>query len=507
MKNFRPSLLAFAFLSFGCANVFSQTTPKGESSAPADILALPAQEIEAFDALDLGEGQLALRFPYASAAPLNAADYEAIRSLGKISVEYIYSQYTQSLPNQARLNRARFATLQRIAPDLFHNPNVSWDVFVQTGAKDADSARKLFHGFVITYKPSVTVSDKEAVKSRLDLLMGCLKKLPPTDAPTFSGGEAALREWLEKNVKFPKEELTAKGARKAALIEFRIDPTTHKPRDVRVTQGVSERHNTHIKAAVGKMPAWSEGNTRVEFAIVLQFGLDGEGQPSLTCDPLHGYDPVACGGSKPDSLINKVMARNKNWKKLLIVEDVTASMMPYMADLLLWNSLKSNLENSEHFVFFNDGDTKDDFEKAIGSAGGLYHIKSDDVQQLEETMVTAMASGDGGDTPENDIEAVLAGIEKCPECAEVVLIADNNATPRDLELLPKVTKPVHVVLCGARLAPNPAHLLIAWKTKGSLHTIHEDITTLAEMQEGQSITVMGRSFRIINGKFVPTNKF
>jgi hypothetical protein len=507
MKKFCPLPLAFAFLLLGCAEGFSQTTSKGESTAPADVLSQAAHEIEAFDVLDLDEGQFALRFPYASATPLNAADYEAIRGLGKISVEYVYSQYTQSLPNQARLNRARFAALQRIAPDLFGDPSVRWDILVQTGAKDANSARKLFHGFVITYKPSTTAKSKEAVKSRLDLLLGCFKKLPPADAPTFSGGEAALREWLERNVKFPKEELAAKGTQKAALVEFRIDPTTHKPRDVRVTQGVSERHNIHIKATVGKMPAWSEGNARVEFAIVLQFGLDAEGQPTLTCDPLHGYDPVACGGSKPDSLINKVMARNKNWKKLLIVEDVTASMMPYMADLLLWNSLKSNLENSEHFVFFNDGDTKDDLEKTVGSAGGLYHIKSDDVQQLEETMVTAMASGDGGDTPENDIEAVLAGIEKCPECAEVVLIADNNATPRDLELLSKVTKPVHVVLCGARLSPNPAHLLIAWKTKGSLHTIHEDITTLAEMQEGQSITVMGRSFKIINGKFVPTNKF
>jgi hypothetical protein len=65
---------------------------------------------------------------------------------------------------------------------------------------------------------------------------------------------------------------------------------------------------------------------------------------------------------------------------------------------------------------------------------------------------------------------------------------------------------VRVILCGVRYYPNPAHLYIAWKTKGSLHTIKEDITKLAEMKEGESITVMGKSYKILNGKFVPVGK-
>ena len=176
--------------------------------------------------------------------------------------------------------------------------------------------------------------------------------------------------------------------------------------------------------------------------------------------------------------------------------------------MLLWNALKRNLENTSHFVFFIDLDAKRRDEKVIGKTGGLYHAKPNNVDSLEMTMITAIAGGNGDDIPENDIEAVLAGIAACPDCGEVVLISDNRAVPRDLELVTKIGKPVHVILCGVSTAypVSPAHLYIAWKTKGSLHTITEDITKLAEMEEGESISVMGKKYKILNGKFVTVSK-
>jgi hypothetical protein len=240
--------------------------------------------------------------------------------------------------------------------------------------------------------------------------------------------------------------------------------------------------------------------------MLVQFSIDKDGKTSFASQPLRGYNPKDCKGLKSDSLVMKVMERNKNWKKMLVVEDVTGSMMPFVADLLLWNALKSNLQNTNHFVFFNDGDSKVYDEKEIGTTGGIYHAKPQRVEVLEETMIKAIAGGNGGDVPENDIEAILAGIKACPECEEVVLIADNNATPRDLELVPQISKPVHVVLCGVKYSPNPAHLYIAWKTKGTLHTIKEDITQLATMEEGESLKVMGKEYKILGGKFVPLGK-
>ncbi len=501
-----PNRRSFLFI-FSLATFWATAqTPKIPTVNIQDILRQPLQEISTYDTTGFGAFQVAIRFPYGSPRVLNPADYDSIKPYGKISVEYIYSQYTHSQPNQKELDRDRFEALKRLAPDLFSDPGIRWDIIVQTSATTADSARRLFHGFVISYQPPVTEARKAEIKGELDMLVDCAKKRPPAVAPKFPGGTDSLQYWLEHNVKFPKDELVTKGVSRAALIEFQIDALTHSPKNIRVTKGASAKHNEHIKALVGKMPNWGKGKPGAEFLIVLQFSLGEDGKSHIACGPLRGYYPADCQGLKTDSVVMKIMERNKGWKKLLVVEDVTGSMMPFVADLLLWNALKGNLQNTQHFVFFNDGDRKDDVEKEVGKTGGIYHTKPKNVDVLEETMISAIAGGEGGDTPENDIEAIIEGIQKCPECEEVVLIADNNATPRDLELLDQVTKPVHVVLCGIRYRPNPAHLLIAWKTKGSLHTIKEDITNLAEMQEGQSVVVMGKTFKILNGKFVETGK-
>ncbi len=495
MKLFAPLLLLACSLAF--SPLFSQ-----KIISPKEILAQPVEEIPFFDTSGFGSFELAIRFNYGSPRILNPKDYKAIESYGKISVEYIYSKFTHSQPNQKALDRERFAALQKLAPDLFKDPGIRWDITVQTEANTPESARTLFHGFVIRYQPPVTEERKEEIKTELDAVVDCAKKRPPADAAKYPGGPDALKTWLEANVKFPKDELKAKGSSKSALVEFQIDNDSGKPTNIRVSKGASDKHNEHIKAVMGNLSGWAKGNALVEFSLLLQFTMGEDGKASVESHPLRGYNPNDCKGLKSDSLVMKVMERNKDWKKMLVVEDVTGSMMPYIADLLLWNALKGNLQNTSHFVFFNDGDSKTTYDKVIGSTGGIYHAKPKNIEVLEETMISAIAAGDGDDTPENDIEAILAGIKACPECEEVILISDNNATPRDIELVPQITKPVRVILCGVKYYPNPAHLYIAWKTKGSLHTIKEDITKLKEMKEGETITIMGRSYKILNGKFV-----
>ncbi len=488
-------MLLLTFCAF--SPLFGQKTTHSK-----DILAQTVEEIPYFDTSGFGLYELAIRFNYGSPRILNPEDYKAIASYGKISVEYIYSKFTHSQPNQKKLDSDRFAALERLAPDLFKDPGIRWDITMQTEASTPEGARALFHGFVIRYQPPVTEERKEEIKEELDAVVECAKKRPPADAAKYPGGPDALKTWLESNIKFPKDELKAKGNSKMAIVEFQIDNDSHKPTNIRVSKGASPKHNEHINAVIANLGGWEKGNPDIEFSLVLQFDLGTEGKAKIESFPLRGYNPKKCKGLKSDSLVMKVLDRNKDWKKMLVVEDVTGSMMPYIADLLLWNALKGNLQNTSHFVFFNDGDSKTIEDKVIGSTGGLYHAKPKNVEVLEETMISAIAAGDGDDTPENDIEAVLAGIKACPDCEEVILISDNNATPRDLELVSQITKPVRVILCGVRYAPNPAHLFIAWKTKGSLHTIKEDITKLKEMKEGETITIMGRSYKILNGEFI-----
>lgn len=73
---------------------------------------------------------------------------------------------------------------------------------------------------------------------------------------------------------------------------------------------------------------------------------------------------------------------------------------------------KDKTKNIRYFVFFNDGDDKINSTKVVGSTGGIYSMVANNLNQVLATMQTAIENGNGGDLPENDIEAILHGIEK-----------------------------------------------------------------------------------------------
>lgn len=398
-----------------------------------------------------------------------------------------------------------------MAPDLFEDPSVSWEIVRQSRGKSREEAEGLFHGFVVTYQPPLSPKRKKEIEDRLSKELDCAKKRPPADAPKFPGGEDSLRAWLVDHIPLPTvSETGGDRGKKQYMLQFLIDTATGTLTKVTLPKGINESYKKRLSSALSEMPRWLPGNPNVRFMLMLSFEPDkNTGHRALRPQPLRGFDLVRCKDEdveEGEPIVTEVFKRNAQWKNILLVEDVTGSMLPYVAELLVWNALTSNAQKVKHIVLFNDGDSKSTNEKVIGKTGGIYHVNSRKIEVLEETMVRAMAAGNGGDTPENDIEAIIEGLKACPSCEEVVLVADNNATPRDLELLSEVNKPVRVILCGVKYGVNPAHLYIAWKTKGSLHTLDRDINELAAMQEGDVIKVMDIPFRIKDGKFIRLSK-
>jgi antitoxin component YwqK of YwqJK toxin-antitoxin module len=199
---------------------------------------------------------------------------------------------------------------------------------------------------------------------------------------------------------------------------------------------------------------------------------------------------------------NVLKRHNKDWKNKLIVADLTGSMYPYGQQISTWQKLhflKDTL--SQHFVFFNDGDHKRDDEKKIGATGGLYHCKARNMEELIATMELTIKKGQGGDAPENVIEAIIYGLNKSGKVDDIVLIADNWAKARDIKMLARVKVPVHVILCGVYegMEINEDYLNIAYKTKGSLHTIEQDITNLMKQSSGKKFNINGVDYIIKNG--------
>lgn len=117
---------------------------------------------------------------------------------------------------------------------------------------------------------------------------------------------------------------------------------------------------------------------------------------------------------------------------------------------------------------------------------------------------TAKANGNGGDTPENDIEAILHAISRCKTCENIIHIADNGATPRDLILLNQVSKPIKVIICKLLSSDgvNPKLLDVAYKTGGSLHTLNEDIEILSSLTIGTIIRIGTGTYRLEATGFV-----
>lgn len=175
---------------------------------------------------------------------------------------------------------------------------------------------------------------------------------------------------------------------------------------------------------------------------------------------------------------------------MIAVVDVTGSMQPCAAAVYKWLKLAYERINLiQYYVFFNDGDNKPDSAKVIGSTGGIYGIPTSNLTTVLATMQAAMRNGNGGDGPENDIEALIFAIGLCPSCSNIIHIADNQVTPRDMSLLANVTKPVKVITCQLYSSVNPALIDIASATNGSIHTLQQDIINLSGIPVGGTIVI------------------
>ena len=101
------------------------------------------------------------------------------------------------------------------------------------------------------------------------------------------------------------------------------------------------------------------------------------------------------------------------------------------------------------------------------------------------------------------MEALVKAVKMAAPFRELIMIADNRSPVRDIALLSNFKTPVRIIVCGTSNGPiSPDYLKIAWKTKGSVHTMKQDLMNIARLSEGQSITINGTTYRIMGGEFV-----
>jgi hypothetical protein len=230
--------------------------------------------------------------------------------------------------------------------------------------------------------------------------------------------------------------------------------------------------------------------------------IPGSSRDLMLSDVNYVRDVVKGKIKLTDSLVYKIMDRNKEWKDMVIVGDLTGSMSPYAGQLLVWYQLKHKERSVKSFIFFNDGDLKPDYKKEIGKTGGIYSVKAGSIDEVLNKATQTIMNGSGGDIPENNLEALLYAQKRNPDCESLIMVADNYATPRDMILLDSITKPVNVIVCGVLDTINIAYLNIAYRTGGSIHTMEKDLKDLIKLNEGEIIEINKVRYKIVDKKFV-----
>lgn len=485
------------------------------------------------------ENTIYLKTNFASSTIVNPSELKKIANNVILKIDLVFTTFKSSETfDQKLLNRSRLLSLIRLDSEILKNEMIEWNVIGQTACSSVENGEDFFHGFVITYRPNST---KETVEKEIEYIEKVIAGEDPNsetvevieeksevfsiveEMPIYNGGEKALFEYLSKSLKYPDEALE-KGIQGTVYISFVINETGEVTsiRPIRVIGGGCEEEAVRV---VKKMPNWIPGKqggklVSTAYTLPIRFTLEGSlpvtesvfySGDLITSDTVAGV-PLTYSYPKnyyvSDSTVFKIFNRNRDWNKMLVVCDFTGSMSPYTVQLLVWHNLniKTNNQRIEYFTFFNDGDQKLDRQKQIGKTGGIYQSQAKDFDDIKDLALKTMRGGCGGDTPENNIEALILAIEKCDNCEDIIMIADNFATPRDLSLLQNVNKPIKIILCGTYGGINTAYLDIVRRTKGSLHTIEKDILNLMDLNEGEEMTIGNRMYQIKNGKFIPIYK-
>ena len=453
-------------------------------------------------------------------------------------VSLVYTRFrTSPTFAQVSLNRSRLKELQDLLPDLFSDRTILWRLVEQTNGNTRSEAKKLFHGFAINVRPKPTKESRKAELKELADLKNLLTDPEVSDSEiamildsessssdsagtsdkvyyfmeegvyrtfdrpaAFIGGNEALHHHLASNLIYPIEaqDDSIEGA---VILSFDVAPDGNLE-GVKTVATVSPELDAEAIRVMKKSPKWFpalfNGVPIVSsYTIPIVFDLDGDGKAETGKIKTVGSEFIPFG---KDKTVTAVLDRNE-WDKMAIVCDVTGSMSPYISQLMAWFRGNATDPKIQSFTFFNDGDEKNDNRKKIGNTGGIYHTRSNNLDTIFELITKTMNNGNGGDIPENNLEAALLAQAECPDC-DIILISDNFATPRDLSLYDQINNPLRIIPCGGHLGLNLNYLMLAYQTNGSLHSLEADITGFDQMKEREVVTVGSDQYQLLNGRFI-----
>jgi hypothetical protein len=419
-----------------------------------------------------------LRMPYAKADFLDTSRLSELKGAQILSVDLLFTDYP-AYDNLILLNKNRLAALKKILPSSSLHPNIQWQVIRQMNGKDKASAQNMIHGFLINYRKPVT---KESTEKEL----------------------IRVHTYIDKK----KEELAAKKPRgpvKHWAIIHANNPSTNKILLGRYIKKIADHPDSLLKERrVGD----SIVPVTVKTSIERRFILPNHKGDKKDYDSLYVLIEKKPDGlpksSEPDNAIEdstviKTLLKMPV-KNALVVADVTASMSPWLIQLMQFLSAAEQKNNFVSFTCFNDGDDRPDFDKPLARTGGVYTEKYETALHAADLISITMQKGKGGDLPENVCEAIIKAEAKTEKYDNTILIADSWAPVRDIQLLSQIKKPVHIVLCGNRLGAHPDYIMIALATGGTVTAPNLPALNMDALRTLKPLTYNSKVYQLVDGR-------
>lgn len=472
----------------------------------------------------------------------NQMDLKALNGKQIIRIELIYTTYKKSETfDQHSLNRKRLKALFDAVPNSLSQGGIEWLLTGQTGCTSPEMGKEFFHGVLVTYRPAaselIASIDREFIRQvtsgkvpvyaydvflKQELKKAEIAAIADTlplkehifEAPEFVQGQRARIDYYTRNLRYP----TGNQIPQTIVVEYTITKEG-KVEDIQFPQIFkTTEHTQEIMRFLRGMPDWSPGKLdSVSCISRVQQTIEFTDRGSIIPSPLYSYSTQAppkkeikipgvdyskIKGTNAALAVVQILQRNK-WENSSLVVDVTGSMAQYSAQVLeyLKGEINAKTNKYKYVCYFNDGDKRVDKNKKIGETKGIYIYPVTTIEDATEQMLDIMEAGNGGDIPENNMEALIRMQDSCGTCTSLVMIADNYATPRDLSLLSLVKIPVHVIVCTNASVLNEAYLNIAYKTKGSVHFNGKDLVGLHLFEEGATVQVLKETYILRGGKF------
>lgn len=398
---------------------------------------------------------------------------QAIRNgiIDRIDLVYTRFKLNDSF-DQKKLNTQRLKKLYTILPEVFDNSTVEWNIIEQQNCPDEEASKLLYHGFVFYLTQPREIAKKYFINDSIRAIMGASSEV----------------DFIEKSIARGTEKIDEK------YIPYRKKVVKRKILDT--TYSGKFYPNTNILYKVGVMFKTPGNREREpEYDIKTRYVKD----TILVRNDYHiGKFNYAMAGLR-DSSLPMIFDRNKKWKNVVVVEDITGSMYTFTTQMFVWRRMQIDRGKINKFVFFNDGDEHPDGPP--GKTGGIYCIESDSINKVEKLAFLAMEKGSGGQVPEGDIEAILKAQDQFRTVTDIILIADNFARVRDLQLLSLVKKPIHIIVCGVTNRKVLFdYIKIAQATNGSIHTSEKDYNNIGDALLKGVVEIGKLNYMSVKGK-------